>query len=93
MENMEDLTSKVDKILREELREFGIEYDLVRCIVHDKKTVGVQGDEGTYSYVTEIQIRKNGRIVFNYGLMEKLSSRVTNEIREINRVVYFIASK
>ncbi len=85
-----DLAQKVDKILKEELTKAGIEHDLARVSIYDIKTVGVQGDYRTYSYPAEIELIRKGEFVWQPEFIRNLSSRITNEVRGINRVLYFI---
>jgi GMP synthase (glutamine-hydrolysing) len=63
------------------------------------KTVGVMGDERTYENVLAIRAVRSvdgmtaDWIRIPYGMLERVSSRITNEVRGINRVVYDISSK
>ena|SRR3989338_3759159 len=90
---LKHLEEKVDRILREELAQCGIEFDHVEAIVYDTKTVGVQGDGRTYLYLSEIVLLKKGARMYPVDLIAKLSIRIPNEIDEINRVVITIPEK
>jgi len=63
------------------------------------KSVGVQGDKRTYSHVCAIRsVTSEDAMTANwahlpYEVLEEISSRIINEIPEINRVVYDISSK
>jgi GMP synthase (glutamine-hydrolysing) len=63
------------------------------------KTVGVMGDERTYENVLAIRAVKSidgmtaDWVRIPYDVLERISSRVTNEVKGINRVVYDISSK
>ena len=63
------------------------------------KTVGVMGDERTYENVLAIRAVKSTDgmtaewVCIPYDVLERISSRVTNEVKGINRVVYDISSK
>ena len=50
--------------------------------------VGVQGDDRTYAYPAEITLFLKGKFVWDLNFIGELSSRITNEIKDINRVVY-----
>jgi GMP synthase PP-ATPase subunit len=97
---LQNLAILVDRIMREEIKKASIECSFFEARVCNIKTVGVQGDEKTYSYPAEITIEDprycDGRNLseseFN-GFLAKLGTRVPNEIKEINRVVYVLADK
>ena len=91
--DLKDLAIKVDIILKEVLSEVNIPYDMAEARIYDIKTVGVQGDERTYLYPAEIELRHNGEIVWEPEFLERLSTRITNEVRGINRVVYVLGIK
>ena len=62
------------------------------------KTVGVMGDARTYDNVCAIRIVKSddgmtASVPFYPDILEKISSRIVNEVKGINRVVYDITSK
>ena len=63
------------------------------------KTVGVQGDQRTYSNVIAIRaVQSDDAMTANwahlpYDILEKISSRICNEVKNINRVVYDVSSK
>ncbi|HLD48850.1 MAG TPA: GMP synthase (glutamine-hydrolyzing), partial [archaeon] len=61
--------------------------------IYDIKSVGVQGDERTYSYPAEIELRLDGKVVWDAEFSKRLSSRITNEVSGVNRVVYVFAKK
>lgn len=90
---LRDLAIKVDKILKEELKKSKIEYDMAEARVYDVRSVGVQGDERTYTYPAEIELRLDGKVLWDTRFTDKLSSRITNEVKEINKVLYVFASK
>ena len=99
MENKNKLMSlakKVDAILKDELSKADIKYDLAEARMMNLKTVGVQGDQRTYSYPAEIILKIDNNYLWeemwNDNFLGKLSTRITNEIEHINRVVYTTAS-
>ena len=91
--NLQDLAIKVDKILKEELGKADISYDMAEARIYDVKTVGVQGDERTYLYPAEIELRQDGKIIWRPDFLQILSTRITNEVRGVNRVVYVLGFK
>jgi GMP synthase (glutamine-hydrolysing) len=88
-----NISKQADKILRDELVKECIKYNIANVRVYDVKTVGVQGDERTYSYPIEIELKQKGKFVWDIKFLEKLSSRITNEVKKVNRIVYVISSK
>ncbi|HLD48941.1 MAG TPA: hypothetical protein VJB11_01115 [archaeon] len=90
---LKKLAIEVDKILKEELKKAKITYDMAEARIYDIKSVGVQGDERTYSYPAEIELRLDGKIVWDADFSKTLSNRITNEVSGINRVVYVFAVK
>lgn len=65
----------------------------------DTKTVGVRGDERAYNYTLVVRaVNSLDGMTANFShlpgeLLQKISTRVTNEVREIGRVVYDITNK
>lgn len=63
------------------------------------KSVGIQGDSRSYKYPIVIRIVESKDAMtanfakIPYGILEKISTRITNEIKEVNRVVYDISNK
>lgn len=63
------------------------------------KSVGVQGDERSYKYPVVVRIVESRDAMtanfskLPYEILEKISTRITNEVREVNRVVYDITNK
>lgn len=68
-------------------------------VIPDIKSVGVQGDERTYGYpiilraITTSDFMTAHFAKIPYEILEKVSVRITNEVKGINRVVYDITSK
>ena len=97
---LQNLAIKVDKIMREEIIGSKMKYNFIEARVYNIKTLGVQGDVGTYRHPAEITILKpmhpNGKD-YNYdefnSFLRKLSTRVTNEIEAINKVLYVTATR
>ncbi len=96
-----EIIKKADMIVEEEVRNFNL-YNRVWqafAILLDVKTVGVMGDKRTYEYVIAVRIVESedgmtadwSRVPFE--LLERISNRITNEVKGVNRVVYDITSK
>ena len=69
------------KIIRKENKFYGI-----KTRVFNTKTVGVQGDYRTYAYPAEIAFYDGSILVIDLDLAEKISTEITNNIKEVNRV-------
>ncbi len=90
-----------DAIYIDELRKGGL-YDKIWqafCVLLPVYTVGVQGDARTYSQVLALRAvtSKDGMTAnwyaFEPDFLQKVSNRITNEVRGVNRVVYDVTSK
>jgi len=96
-----DVLQRADAIVQEEIRKAGLYRELWQCfaILPVIRSVGVQGDERTYGYPIAIRAVKSDDAMtadwaqLPYDLLETLSSRIINEVPEVNRVVYDISSK
>jgi GMP synthase (glutamine-hydrolysing) len=96
-----DTLRSADAILQDEIRQAGLYRELWQsfCVLPDIRTVGVQGDERTYGYVVAIRAVTSDDAMtadwarLPYDLLERIASRMINEIREVNRVVLDITSK
>jgi GMP synthase (glutamine-hydrolysing) len=96
-----DTLRNCDAILQDEIRKAGLYRELWQsfCVLPDIRTVGVQGDERTYGYVVAIRAVTSDDAMtadwarLPYDLLERIASRMINEIREVNRVVLDITSK
>jgi GMP synthase (glutamine-hydrolysing) len=96
-----DVLREADHILQEEIRAAGLYRELWQsfCVLPDVRTVGVQGDERTYGYVVVIRAVTSDDAMtadwarLPYDLLERVASRMINELREVNRVVLDITSK
>jgi GMP synthase (glutamine-hydrolysing) len=102
-----DLLRRADHIFIEELRNFKDEngkswYDLTSqafTVFLPVKSVGVMGDGRTYDYVVALRAVQTSDFMtadwaeLPYALLKKVSSRIINEVRGINRVTYDVSSK
>ena len=91
-----------DKIAREELSLAGLDRDVWQCpvvLLADVRSVGVQGDSRTYGHpvvlrpVTSEDAMTADFSRLPYDVLARISTRVTNEVPEVNRVVLDITSK
>lgn len=96
-----DILRQADSIVIEEMRASGW-YDRswqAFAVLLPIRTVGVMGDERTYSQVAALRIveSKDGMtadwVKVDYDVLGRISNRIINEVRGINRVVYDISSK
>jgi GMP synthase (glutamine-hydrolysing) len=96
-----DVLRAADAILLEEVRRAGLYRELWQCfaVLPAIKSVGVQGDERTYAYpiviraVTSEDAMTADWARLPYDLLETISSRIINEIPEVNRVALDVSSK
>ncbi|MDL2307954.1 glutamine-hydrolyzing GMP synthase, partial [Desulfovibrio sp. OttesenSCG-928-C06] len=96
-----DLVRKADVIVMDELRSSGW-YDKVWqgfAVLLPLKTVGVMGDGRSYEHVIALRVVESvdamtaDWVQLPLDLLKRISSRITNEVKGINRVVYDISSK
>ncbi len=90
-----------DYILREEIAKAGLDSEIWQyfTVITNSKTVGVQGDFRTYENVVAIRAVTSldamtadwARIP--YDVLETISTRIVNEVKHVNRIVYDITSK
>lgn len=96
-----DLLRKADQILREEFAKSGQDKKIQQyfAVLPSIRSVGVQGDSRSYGYpiiiraVTTTDFMTAHWAHLPHALLEKISSRITNEVHGINRVTYDITSK
>ena len=97
-----EILRDADYVLQDEIRGAGLYRDLWQsfCVLPgDLRTVGVQGDERTYGYVVVLRAVTSDDAMtadwarLPYDLLERIASRMINEIRQVNRAVLDITSK
>ncbi len=96
-----EILRKADKIVEEEIKNSGWYNKVWQCfgILLPVKTVGIMGDKRTYENVFAIRCVESQDamtadwVKLPYELLNKISNRIINEVRGINRVVYDISSK
>jgi GMP synthase (glutamine-hydrolysing) len=93
---------EADAIARSELTRAGLDREVWQMpvvLLADVHSVGVQGDGRTYGYpvvlrpVTSEDAMTADWARLPYDLLERISTRITNEVRQINRVVVDVTSK
>jgi GMP synthase (glutamine-hydrolysing) len=96
-----DILRKADAIVREEIEAAGLSRSIWQsfAVLTPIKSVGVMGDERTYENTCVIRAVNSTDgmtadwVQLPYDLLGKMSNRIINEVRGINRVVYDITSK
>jgi len=96
-----DILRKADAIVTEEIQKAGLYYSIWQsfAVLTPIKTVGVMGDERTYDHVCAIRAVHSSDgmtadwVKLPYEILGKISNRIINEVRGINRVAYDITSK
>ena len=96
-----EILRRVDDIFISGLREFGL-YDHVAqalAVLTSVQSVGVMGDYRTYSYLVALRAVTSSDFMtadwarLPHDFLETVSSRIVNQVPEVNRVVYDITSK
>ena len=95
------LLQKADAIYLEEIRNAGLYDDIWQAfaVLLPVKTVGVMGDERTYDHVLALRAvtSTDGMTAdyfpFDHDLLGRIATRIINEVRGVNRVVYDVTSK
>jgi len=96
-----DILREADAIVEEEIRGAGLYEKIWQAfaVLLPVATVGVMGDERTYENVVAIRAVESEDAMtadwvrLPYDLLGRLSSRIINEVKGVNRVVYDISSK
>ena len=96
-----ELLREADAIFREEIANARLESSVSQyfAVLTDLRSVGVMGDARTYGYTVALRAVTTDDFMtaewtrLPYEVLEKASSRITNEIKGITRVVYDITSK
>lgn len=97
-----DLLREADAIAREELTAAGLDRDIWQCpvvLLADVRSVGVQGDGRTYGHPIVLRpVSSEDAMTADwsrlpYETLAKISTRITNEVADVNRVVLDVTSK
>ncbi|MFJ8001990.1 glutamine-hydrolyzing GMP synthase [Streptomyces sp. NPDC096310] len=97
-----ELLRDADAIAREELTAAGLDHEIWQCpvvLLADVRSVGVQGDGRTYGHPIVLRpVSSEDAMTADwtrmpYDVLAKISTRITNEVRDVNRVVLDVTSK
>jgi GMP synthase (glutamine-hydrolysing) len=97
-----DTLRRADAIAREELTSAGLDNQIWQCpvvLLADIRSVGVQGDGRTYGHPIVLRpVSSEDAMTADwtrvpYEILERISTRITNEVAEVNRVVLDVTSK
>lgn len=96
-----DILRKADAIVLEEIKKAGLYTKIWQAfaVLLPIRTVGVMGDERTYENVVAVRAVESvdgmtaDWVRLPYNLIERISSRIINEVRGVNRVVYDVSTK
>ena len=96
-----NILKEADYIFREEIANSGLNKNINQyfAVLTNLKSVGVMGDERTYDYTIALRAVTTSDFMtaewskIPFEVLEKVSSRIVNEVKHVNRVVYDITSK
>ena len=94
-----DILREADAIVRYELDRLRRRPDQYFAVLTDTRSVGVKGDDRTYSPVIAVRAAVTDDFMtctyahLSHKVLDRISSRITSEVPSINRVVYDISSK
>ena len=96
-----DILRDADAIFREEIANAGLDRSINQyfAALTNMRSVGVMGDGRTYDYAVALRAVETTDFMtadwaqIPYPVLEKISNRIINEVRHVNRVLYDITSK
>ena len=96
-----EILKEADYIFRDEIAKAGLDRSLNQyfAVLTNLRSVGVMGDDRTYDYTLALRAVETSDFMtanfakIPYDVLENVSTRIVNEITNINRIVYDITSK
>lgn len=96
-----NILKDADAIFREEIKNAGLDKEINQyfAVLTNLRSVGVMGDDRTYDYTIALRAVTTSDFMtavwskIPYEILEKVSSRIVNEVSHVNRVVYDITGK
>ncbi len=94
-----DTLRDADAIFRFEMNKSGVKADQYFAVLTNNRSVGVMGDFRTYDYTVALRAVKTNDFMtceiaeIPYSVLKTVSTRITNEVKGINRVVYDVTGK
>ena len=96
-----EILREADFVFRDEIAKAGLDSEIWQyfAVLTDMRSVGVMGDSRTYDYtvvlraVTSVDGMTADWARIPHDVLEKISTRIVNEVKQVNRVVYDITSK
>ena len=94
-----DILRDADAVVREEIGNCEIEANQYFAVLTNVQSVGVMGDARTYDYMVAVRAVSTTDFMtadyckIPYETLDRISNRLVNEVKHINRVVYDITSK
>lgn len=94
-----DILRDADAIFRDEIKRSHLKPDQYFAVLTNIKSVGVMGDDRTYDYAIALRAVKTNDFMtceymkLPYKTLDRVSSRIVNEVKNINRILYDITGK
>lgn len=96
-----DILKEADYVFRDEIKQAGLDKEIWQyfAVLPGNRSVGVMGDERTYDYtialraVTSTDGMTSDWAKIPHEVLENISTRIVNEVKHVNRIVYDITTK